>query len=74
MAGARTQPNGPVNGLTGTRVVQDTPVEVNQEVRQMWIFFLSPVQHALHGRRLALAVNRRQRLRATYFSYQRELT
>jgi hypothetical protein len=50
MAGARTQPNGPVNGLTGTRVAQDTPVDVNQEVWQRSIF-LSPVQRALHGRR-----------------------
>jgi hypothetical protein len=43
MAGARTQLNGPVNGLTGTRVVQDTPVDVNQEVWQMWIFFFPPL-------------------------------
>ena len=41
MAGARTQPNGPVNGLTGTRVAQDTPVDVNQEVWPMWFFFFS---------------------------------
>ena len=75
MAGARTQLNGPVNGLTGTRVVQDTPVDVNQEVWQMWIFFFpSPVQRALHGRRLALAVNHRQHLRTTYFFISEELT
>lgn len=73
MAGARTQPNGPVNGLTGTRVAQDTPVDVNQEVWPMWIF-LSPVQCVLHGRRLALAANHRLHLQAGYFHDQRELT
>ena len=72
MAGARTQPNGPVNGLTGTRVAQDTPVDVNQEVWPMWIF-LSPVQRAPHGRRLGLAANHRLRLRASTFTSE-ELT
>jgi hypothetical protein len=44
MAGARTQLNGPVNGLTSTRVAQDASVDINQEV---WVdvdfrsFFLS---------------------------------
>ena len=68
MAGARTQPNGPVNGLTGTRVAQDTPVDVNQEVWPMWFFFFfSPVQRALHGRHLALATNHHLRLQTSTF-------
>ena len=40
MAGTRTQANGPVSGVNATRVAQDSPVSVNQEVRQLQLPFL----------------------------------
>jgi hypothetical protein len=59
MAGLRAQANSQVNGLSSTRVAQDTPVPVNQEVCQMQPLFFA-VQRVFPGR---LAVTARCGLR-----------